>query len=230
MSDDNQFHDFDGFAILRKFLRAIEQLLKDAAKAVHERQFELQGEINELGKTRDRLDGSIKEIHEIIKSPQLLEQHLGEEGVRLGQAVAKRRKARESRNGQVRAMACAGRLEFRWLEGGNCQVEIDVSTVVLPDKLAKLLEILSAEEVSPEKDGMPAFKSRKLVLDEMIGQTASPGLTLDNLNNLVWRLRKRLQEAGLSCGLVETSRGRGLRFRLKRPGSDRDPGMRTITV
>lgn len=207
---------------LRAFLRSVHRIVEEASNAVSERQLQLQRLNDELTQTRNKLDDLSAKIYALVTQPKLLAFYLGEDGERLIRELrvaSEKQKIRESRISQQRAKASAGRLEFRWLETGKCQVEIDFSTVEMPGKLAKLLEVLSTEQGVPEKDGLPSFKSRQFLLEKLNEENEFPAVTVAHLNNHIWRLREYLEKKGLSCDLVESVRGRGLRFRLKRPGS-----------
>ena len=103
--------------------------------------------------------------------------------------------------------------------GGSVVVSIDAKKLVVPPALGDLISELIADDGGPSPDDLIPFKTLSNLSAKLEGQRQESRLSRSHaLNQWIHRLRRLLHEHGFSRHLVQTRRGTGARFALKRRG------------
>lgn len=114
-----------------------------------------------------------------------------------------------------RQLAENGTADFRieFLANGSAAVRVDGKHLTLSTTLGTLLEALASDQ-GPSPDHLVAWKSAAEITERMarrLGRIANRHALRQNL----WRLRRKLETAGVNRYLVQT-RGAQMRFALRR--------------
>ena len=100
-------------------------------------------------------------------------------------------------------------------DGKKIDVDIDGRVLSLSSTLADLLFVLADDSGECAGDGLVGWKPEAEVR-RLIRRDSRESLSRKALNQRIHILRNQLENGGLPSGLVQTSRGRGARFAVKR--------------